>query len=161
VVAFEMAQQLAQAGDEVPMLSVIDTYAPALHAKAIETDTRFYTPLKNMIFRWIVQRSLRNDGTVPTRFRNFHIIDTYDRAVLAYNPKPWKGALTVLKAKDSWGPQSMGWESLVKGRLDVQVLPGDHYNIIKEPHVQELARALDVAATSFDSDSSASSKQLG
>lgn len=161
VVAFEMAQQLAQAGDEVPMLSVIDTYAPALHGKAIETDKRFYTPLKNMIYRWIVQRALRNDGTVPTRFRNFHIIDTYDRAVLAYKPKPWKGALTVLKAKDSWGPQSMGWESLVTGRLDVQVLPGDHYNIIKEPHVQELARALDMAATSFDSDSSASSKQLG
>jgi len=143
VVAFEMAQQLAQAGDEVPMLSVIDTYAPALHAKAIETDKRFYTPLKNMIYRWIVQRALRNDGTVPTRFRNFHIIDTYDRAVLAYKPKPWKGSLTVLKAKDSWGPQSMGWEGLAQGGLHVKVLPGDHYSVIKEPHVKQLAHALE------------------
>lgn len=146
VVAFEMAQQLAQAGDDVPMLSVIDTYAPALHAKAIETDKRFYTPLKNMIYRWIVQRALRNDGTVPTRFRNFHIIDTYDRAVLAYKPKPWKGSLTVLKAKDSWGPQSMGWEGLAQGGLHVQVLPGDHYSVIKEPQVQQLALALESEA---------------
>ncbi|HRD53500.1 MAG TPA: amino acid adenylation domain-containing protein [Flavobacteriales bacterium] len=146
IVAYEMAQQLSQAGDDVPMLSVIDTYSPALHAKAIESDMRFYTPLKNMIYRWIVQRALRNDGTVPTRYRNFHIIDTYDRAVLAYKPKPWKGALTVLKAQDSWGPQSMGWEGLAKGGLHVKVLPGDHYSVIKEPHVQQLAHILEKEA---------------
>jgi len=143
VVAFEMAQQLAQAGDDVPMLSVIDTYAPTLHAKAIEADKRVFTPLKSMIYRWIVQRALRNDGTVPARFRNFHIIDTYDRAVLAYKPKPWKGTLTVLKAKDSWGPQSMGWENLAQGGLRVKVVPGDHYSTIQEPHVQQLAQALE------------------
>jgi amino acid adenylation domain-containing protein len=157
VVAFEMAQQLAQAGDDVPMLSVIDTYAPALHAKAIETDNRFYTPLKNMIYRWIVKRALRNDGTVPTRYRNFHIIDTYDRAVAAYKPKPWHGRITVIKAKDSWGPQSMGWESLAKGSLNVQVLPGDHYNIIKEPQVKELAIALERMAVESGLSSAAAS----
>ena len=36
----------------------------------------------------------------------------------------------------------MGWEALVTGSLDIQVLPGDHYNIIKEPQVKELAIAI-------------------
>ena len=148
IVAYEMAQQLSAAGEEVPMLALIDTYSPALHAEAIATDKRFYTPLKNAIFRWIVRRALRNGSTVPTRFRNFHIIDTYDSAVLAYDPKPWKGALTVLKAQDSWGPKAMGWETMAQGGLEVKVLPGGHYNIIKEPNVRALALALeDLART--------------
>ncbi|MBK9146341.1 MAG: amino acid adenylation domain-containing protein [Flavobacteriales bacterium] len=148
IVAYEMAQQLAAAGEEVPMLALIDTYSPALHAEAIATDKRFYTPLKNAIYRWIVRRALRNGAAVPTRFRNFHIIDTYDSAVLAYDPKPWKGALTVLKAQDSWGPKEMGWETLAQGGLEVKVLLGGHYNIIKEPNVRALALALeDLART--------------
>jgi amino acid adenylation domain-containing protein len=147
VVAYEMAQQLTAAGDEVPLLAVIDTYAPMLHAEAIESDKRLYTPLKNLVYRWIVHRSLRNGGTVPTRFRNFHIIDTYDSAVLTYQPKPWRGRLIVMKARDSWGPKEMGWSSLAQGSLDVMVLPGDHYSIIKEPHVKELAYALESAST--------------
>ncbi len=155
VVAFEMAQQLAAAGDEVPLLAVIDTYAPALHAKAIETDKRFYTPLKNAIYRWIVRRALRNGGTVPARFRNFHIIDTYDRAVLAYQPRPWAGKIIVLKAEGSWGPREMGWESLAQGGLLVRMLEGDHYTIIKEPHVQGLAAALGGLCSRIESKSAA------
>jgi aspartate racemase len=147
VVAFEMAQQLAAAGDEVPLLALIDTYSPALHAAAIESDKRFYTPLKNAIYRWIVRRALRNGGTVPARFRNFHIIDTYDSAVLGYQPRPWAGKMIVLKAEGSWGPKEMGWSALAKGGLEVKVLPGDHYSIIKEPHVKELAYALESAST--------------
>jgi amino acid adenylation domain-containing protein len=142
IVAYEMAQQLIAAGDEVPMLAVIDTYAPALHQRAIAADQRFYTGIKNSIYRLLVKRALNGTGIVPTWLRNFHIIDTYDRAVDAYVPKRWRGRLTVLKAKDSWGPKSMGWEALVNGSLDIQVLPGDHYNIIKEPQVKELATAI-------------------
>lgn len=142
IVAYEMAQQLTAAGDEVPMLAVIDTYAPALHQRAIAADQRFYTGIKNGLYRLLVKRALNGSGIVPTWLRNFHIIDTYDRAVDAYVPKRWRGRLTVLKAKDSWGPKSMGWEALVTGSLDIQVLPGDHYNIIKEPQVKELAIAI-------------------
>lgn len=142
IVAYEMAQQLTAAGDLVPMLAVIDTYAPALHQRAIAADQRFYTGIKNSLYRLLVKRALNGSGIVPTWLRNFHIIDTYDRAVDAYVPKRWRGRLTVLKAKDSWGPKSMGWEALVTGSLDIQVLPGDHYNIIKEPQVKELAIAI-------------------
>ncbi len=142
VVAYEMAQQLMAAGDEVPMLVLLDTYAPGMHKQAIESDVQFYEPLKKAILRGMVRRALKNDGVVPTRFRNFHIIDTYDRAVMAYKPKPYKGQLTVFKAETSWGPNEMGWSALAQGGLDVQMIPGDHYSLIKEPNAAVLAERL-------------------
>ncbi|MCL4281054.1 MAG: hypothetical protein KJZ58_02210 [Flavobacteriales bacterium] len=36
----------------------------------------------------------------------------------------------------------MGWRGLVKGPLDIHVLPGDHYSLIKDPEVQRLVKEL-------------------
>ncbi|MBK9699348.1 MAG: amino acid adenylation domain-containing protein [Flavobacteriales bacterium] len=142
IVAYEMAQQLTAMGDEVPYLAVIDAYSPALHAEAIASDLKFWDPIKKMVLRGLVARYLRNGGTVPERFRNFHIIDTYDRAAMAYRPKPYAGRITVMKAERSWGPKEMGWEGLALGGLEVRMVPGDHYDLIKEPHVSALANEL-------------------
>ncbi|MBV6405294.1 MAG: amino acid adenylation domain-containing protein [Flavobacteriales bacterium] len=142
IVAYEMAQQLVAQGEEVPYLAVIDAYSPTLHGEAIASDQKVYEPIKKTVLRKLVARALRNDGTVPERLRNFHIIDTYDRAALAYVPRPYPGKVTVLKAQDSWGPKEMGWEKLAQGGLEVRLVPGDHYDLIKEPHVGTLANEL-------------------
>ena len=39
---------------------------------------------------------------------------------------------------DAWE----GWHSLVRGGLEVRPIPGHHYQIVKEPHVQALAAEL-------------------
>ena len=147
IVAYEMAQQLTAAGDEVPLLAVFDTYAPGLHPEAIKADAKPWDGLKKAVLRGIVKRALHGNGPVPARWRNFHITDTYDRAVKSYVPSPYNGKLTVIKAAQSWGPKEMGWEKLAKGGIDVVLVPGDHYSLIKEPHVKELTREL---ATRFD-----------
>ena len=123
-------------------LAVLDTYSPALHRKAIASDMKFYDPLKKSLMRGLVNRFLKNGGTVPTRLRNFHIIDTYDRAAMNYTPRPYRGKLTVFKAEHSWGPNEMGWESLAKGGLEVRIVPGDHYTVIEEPNVGQLAKEI-------------------
>ena len=142
IVAYEMAQQLTAAGEQVPLLAVFDTYAPGLHLEAIKADAKPWDGLKKAVLRGIVKRSLKNEGTVPARWRNFHIVDTYDQAVKAYMPSPYSGKLTVIKAGQSWGPKEMGWEKLARGGMEVVVVPGDHYSLIKEPHVQALTREL-------------------
>ena len=147
IVAYEMAQQLTAAGDEVPLLAVFDTYAPGLHPEAIKADAKPWDGLKKAVLRGIVKRALHGNGPVPARWRNFHITDTYDRAVKSYVPSPYNGKLTVIKAAQSWGPKEMGWEKLAKGGIDVVLVPGDHYSLIKEPHVKELTREL---ASRFD-----------
>jgi len=35
-----------------------------------------------------------------------------------------------------------GWRALAAGGIEVQKIPGNHLNIIKEPHVAELAKKL-------------------
>ncbi|MCB9183925.1 MAG: amino acid adenylation domain-containing protein [Flavobacteriales bacterium] len=142
VVAYEMAQQLRDAGEEVPLLVLLDTYAPDLHKAAIQSDLRFFDPVKKAVMRWLVRRALRRSGVVPARLRNFHIVDTYDEAVMAYQPRPYHGRITVFKAKESWGPADMGWTALSSGGLDVHTLPGDHYSMIQEPQVAAVANEL-------------------
>ncbi|MFN3876243.1 MAG: thioesterase domain-containing protein, partial [Flavobacteriales bacterium] len=146
IVAFEMARQLAAAGEEVPLLAVIDSYSPTLHARAIAADRKPYDFAKKAVYRWLVQRALRKGGKVPVWLRNFYITDTYDKATIAYRPTPWNGRLLVLKAEGSWGPPRMGWEELALGGLTVRVLPGDHYSIIQEPNVAQVALTLKQAA---------------
>jgi thioesterase domain-containing protein len=133
---------LTTAGEEVPLLALFDTYAPGLHMEAVQADAKPWNFFKKAILRGIVRRALRNGGPVPARFRNFYITDTYDKAVLSYRPKPYHGKLTVLKAETSWGPKEMGWTALAQGGLNVQVVPGDHYNMIKEPNVGRIAEHL-------------------
>ena len=142
IVAYEMAQQLTAAGDQVPMLVLLDTYAPGLHITAVESDAKFYDPLKKLVMRSLVKRALTSGRPVPMKLRNFHIIDTYDKAVKAYRPKPYKGKLTVIKAERSWGPNEMGWSALAQGGLEVQLVPGDHFSVILEPQVAVLAQRL-------------------
>lgn len=142
IVAYEMAQQLKAAGEEVPLLALLDTYSPALHMAAVKADAKPWDGLKKAVLRGIVRRALRSGTLVPARFRNFYITDTYDQAVMAYRPRAYRGQLTIIKAKDSWGPREMGWGPLADGGLDIAVVPGDHYSLIKEPHVQELTRVL-------------------
>jgi amino acid adenylation domain-containing protein len=142
IVAYEMAQQLRAAGEDVPLLVVFDTYAPRAHAAAVASDRKFYDPIKTALYRTLIARDLARGKVLSPRLRHFHIIDTYDRAVMAYRPKPMDGPITVFKAKDSWGAQDMGWQELAQGPLEVHVLPGDHYSMIKEPHVKELVKVL-------------------
>jgi thioesterase domain-containing protein len=141
IVAYEMAQQLRKDGDDVPMLVVFDTYAPHLHAAAVASDRKFYEPVKNAVYRGLIARNLARGKVLSPRLRHFHIIDTYDRAVMAYRPAPMDGPLTVFKARESWGAEDMGWKELAPD-VDVHVLPGDHYSMIKEPHVKELVKVL-------------------
>jgi thioesterase domain-containing protein len=48
----------------------------------------------------------------------------------------------MIKAEASPGPDHMGWQELVKGGLSFASTPGDHYNMIKDPHVKTLSKLI-------------------
>ncbi len=87
------------------------------------------------------RRPALRDTTRIARHPQFNI-DNYNKAIVAYRPKPYSGPATVFKAASTHGPDDMGWAKLVTGPLDVRVLPGDHYSLIKAPEVAELVREL-------------------
>jgi aspartate racemase len=150
IVAYEMAQQLHDAGEEVPLLALFDTYDPLEYAADMARGAKWYDPAKNLVYRWLGHRALRKHGRIENpKVRHHYIIDTYDKAITSYRPEPFTGAITVFKASATTGPDHMGWERLAKGGVDVVHITGDHYNLIKEPHVRlltaELAKRIDRA----------------
>ena len=151
IVAFEMARQLMAAGHEVPLLVMFDMYAPEDFLKTMRTEEKFYAPLKRTVMRWLVDRALRKGNIRSHKLQHFHIIDNYLNAIQAYHAKPYDGPVTVFKADRSPGPDDMGWSKLVTGPLDIQVLPGDHYSLIKDPEVvllvKELSASIDRAVS--------------
>jgi thioesterase domain-containing protein len=69
------------------------------------------------------------------------------RALLAYRPAtPFPGRLSLWVAtqnpwRETLGPR-LGWETRAQDRVDVEVLPADHYALLREPAVLDLARQL-------------------
>lgn len=158
LVAYEMAQQLKRNGDEVRMLALLDTYAPKLFGEVMKDEAKFYDGIKKSVMRKLVQNKHSKGEVLPPKLRHFHIIDIYDRATYNYDVKPYDGPVTVLKAEVSPGPDHMGWKDLVKGELTVAITPGDHYTMIKEPHVKTLSKLVE---KSLEHAMQRSAKQVG
>jgi thioesterase domain-containing protein len=62
-----------------------------------------------------------------------------------YRARPYDGDATLFKAElYAWAhaDQHDGWHKLIKGKLDIRPISGRHYEIVKLPHVQNLAREL-------------------
>lgn len=139
IIAFEMAQQLRSMGREVPLLALIDAYAPDLHVQALESDHSWRSNLKHGLMLKVSVPFIRMNRPMPAKLHHHHIINIYDKAIRAYKPKMYDGQVLILKAKEAWGPDDLGWTIHAKQLLDLQQVPGDHYSVIKEPHVAELA----------------------
>jgi thioesterase domain-containing protein len=66
----------------------------------------------------------------------------------------FKGAISLFVAEESFADsnrdKSLGWKALTKDNLRVNSSPGNHYSMLKEPHVSSLVRAIEAAiANSF------------
>jgi acyl-coenzyme A synthetase/AMP-(fatty) acid ligase/thioesterase domain-containing protein/acyl carrier protein len=63
-----------------------------------------------------------------------------------YKPRPYGGDATLFKAEQrhAWTHADAhdGWFELIKGKLEIRPIPGGHYEIVRQPHVQELAAEL-------------------
>ena len=77
------------------------------------------------------------------------LLRVYRTNVLAYRryvPRPYAGAITLIRAEEaqfdsSLGPD-LGWEKLSPHPIDRQIVPGDHLSLLAEPHVRALAERL-------------------
>lgn len=143
IIAFEMAQQLRAQGHEVKLLVLIDAYSPDLHVQALDSDHDWRSNLKHDLMLKASAPFIRMDRRMPPKIHHHHIIHVYDKAIRMYDAKPYDGEMMILKAKDAWGPDDLGWTTLSKQLLDIQRVPGDHYSVIKEPHVTELAARIE------------------
>lgn len=65
-------------------------------------------------------------------------------AVKDYEPQVYSGDVTLFLASDLTSDYDLhdGWRELVRGRIETHEISGDHLNIVKEPHVGEVAAKL-------------------
>ncbi len=68
--------------------------------------------------------------------------------------EPYEGDAVLFQTAESTERNSdgkNGWGALVKGRLEIIAVPGQHFQIVREPHVRALAGALASAVRPRDS----------
>ena len=87
-----------------------------------------------------------SDLTVDELRRRFQVFVANLRAGKDYVPQTYPGRVTLLSANE--GPAAisqdatMGWGELAAGGVGSYTVPGNHFTMLREPHVEVLAERL-------------------
>ncbi|MFP2924739.1 thioesterase domain-containing protein [Pyxidicoccus sp. 3LG] len=169
VVAFEMARQLRQQGEEVELLALIDPTpvgadwggldvedAAQVAALFVQDHSRLageeaWMPQpgeRDAVLRELLERG-HQTGLFPAELGLEQLRPLFDvfasnlRAVRAYQHQPHDGRLVVLRASEGQGrAPDLGWAALATKGVELIDVPGDHYSALRAPHVQRLAELL-------------------
>jgi len=171
ITAYEMAQQLAAAGEEVATLALLDTplpVRPTLTApdKALIKIAELRSKGPGYLVEWVQNRRAWNaeqragpqaDGAGGTEFNNTKIEMAFRTAVGVYQLRPWKGAITLFRPPLDlhWKVSQGNWVTQEKEyayadnqwtpyapQLQVIEVPGDHESMVLAPSVTVLAQEL-------------------
>ncbi|MGB7926172.1 MAG: alpha/beta fold hydrolase, partial [Pyrinomonadaceae bacterium] len=172
LVAFEMARQLEADGEKVALLALMDTTALAFETEGAEDEAAILigfahelglsfedsSTVRDELLRlepderlvYILEEA-RRDYRLPPDIelaRVSHLFSVFKnnvRAMRSYRPRPAQCAVTLFRnseeAGDSSGDLSMGWNDLAR-EVTVEVVPGDHYTMMRHPEVKFLAERL-------------------
>jgi amino acid adenylation domain-containing protein len=171
LVALEMARQLLAQGESPAILALLDTTPPVPSSAGAEEQRRSAReygldlsfeelarlgPDEQLPYLW--QHALRLGLIGPEVPRDVarQVLDELKRLfhhhmVLAneYVVRPYPGRITLFRPSEApvaaavavAAPRDRGWGSLAAA-VDVRTVPGHHHSMVKEPHVQVLARTL-------------------
>jgi acyl transferase domain-containing protein/thioesterase domain-containing protein len=164
VVAYEMAQQLRERGQEIALLALIDTATPKrLSAQIVDEDDLLALAigadaarLSEQLQQHAPDERLRSyldqaraAGSVPAdfglpEFRRFlPMIQAHLQAMHSYIPRLYPGSIVFFRAaiRDRLNPPDpeQGWIGLATGSFEVHEVPGDHITMNYAPHVWVMA----------------------
>jgi amino acid adenylation domain-containing protein len=136
LVAAEMARALRHAGEEVSLLALLDSHA--------QSDPRDDPNELAALTAW----ELGDGQSWPhEHFATVErIVDAHLRAVRRWTPKPYDGRTLLFGAHQSGVVRdaTLGWGPLLP-RLSVIEVEADHFSLLREPAVDEVARKLHAA----------------
>jgi thioesterase domain-containing protein/acyl carrier protein len=176
VIAYEMAQQLLRQGQQIALLAMLDSYAPATEDAATLEDedeetllARFaldvglapdsisrshakmaglapYERLAVVLEQAKSAGFVHRDVSLSRVHGLYSIFKINNRALKRYTPLAYAGNVVLFKATEEarsiHSDSTSGWGSLVTGGLDISEVAGDHYSMIRAPHVSVLADQL-------------------
>lgn len=151
LVAYEMAQQLRAGGEEVGLLVLFDTYPGNLTAEKNSFLTLLLRLSWSNLFRdlpKVIEKRIRRRVKWWRRRVQPALWDVRNSNTAAHNNyvlRSYPGRATLLRAekkslrgsKDPHAP----WHGLV-GNLEIHEIPGNHFDILVQPQVNQLADCL-------------------
>ena len=157
LIALEAAGQLRAAGEDVALVALLDTYLSdgdavsheidehsVIHWLAPQLDLSLETlsrlpPAEQ--WRQIAERANLAEGIEAAEIRRMAVVcQAHFTAFAAYRPRPYPGPAVLLSAGDA-GELDARWRSLCP-RLRAETVPGNHYSMLRRPHVDVLAARL-------------------
>jgi amino acid adenylation domain-containing protein len=146
-VAFEMAQQLRAAGDEVAVLALIDTYAPGVYLRPAGGGliARLAGAVRPYLKRERLEHAVLNLFGRTPRQGFPDAASAHWWAHWGYRPQTYAGRVDLYIAEESRIEASkscLGWSARVSGGFEMHPVPGTHGLMVKPPVVDELARLL-------------------
>jgi thioesterase domain-containing protein len=166
MVAYEMAQQLTAADEEVALLVMLDTFPPDVARRPISNQDRLrwlldegpFVYLSHAVTRRLTARRamlrLRRarsiaarGGVVPVDLRDVHVEYSFLQAADRYVLRPWDGRVVLMRAQDAGYPANTlgatyGWDDWAEGGVEVVKVPGNHDTLVLEPNATTLVQAL-------------------
>lgn len=165
ILAFETARQLSRLGHEIRDLVLIESYAPGVVASGAGADGQGFGrslfaalgaswpdelddgDLASVLTGARAAGLLHSTAEEQLIARSQRIYARQTRALRAYRPESYGGAMTLIRARDemarraSADPQA-GWGPLAAGGLTVLTSGGDHHSILRPPFLADVARLL-------------------
>lgn len=137
-VIFEMAHQLYQQGQNIALLALLDSSSP--EEKFIPLSPAEEQQRKEKFMSQLPPWS-QEPGILP-------LIEVLYQAKRRYEAKPYPGKVVYLKAKEEQSRKTdlfiANWRKLAKEGLDYYEVSGDHWSMLEEPHVQDLAKQIEL-----------------
>jgi thioesterase domain-containing protein len=179
IIVLEMAHQLHAAGETIALLGMLDTRArdyiegasnngasgkeqkqgPLIgffrsntgHGSVKAWFEFLIKDLRERRVRYSITLAAKMFSTLPAFLKNTHEINSV--AARNYSIKPFSGKLTLFRAAkqaDSSIPFDNGWSPVFKGGVEVHEVPGDHWQVLSEPGIDELAKTIHDCLGRFD-----------
>jgi oxalate---CoA ligase len=163
-VAYEMARQLSEAGESVRLLAIIDSASPGtqpatpsilrrVRRLASRSPGEIVSTIAHRLTRPSTQKAVsRSPGGTDEALewfgvpRAFHAVATrHFRAVQRYAPGPYPGDAWLFRSEDERFAHDLGWGRLIGGRVRIEMVPGRHSDVLKQPNLPHTARRLAAA----------------
>ena len=172
LVAYEMARQLTEQGEEVPLVVLVDTPAPGampgktegyaeildyLLGDQLNLDQAVMSglaPEDQLDYVFEVARSSNRVDVLPPTF-GVPMLNTWlahQDAMHAYQPVPYDGRVIFFRPTEIMKLHNMNmhlpWIDLVRGGIEIHRVPGNHISMNFMPNIKVLAAHLELAIES-------------
>jgi aspartate racemase len=149
-VAYEMAVQLAAAGEPPLALVLLDTLPPSVLRMALGFKNRegvsWVTRARRIFLRGLVAAG----GPLPKRWATVYPVEAATRAVRGYELPPYLGKVILIRSTGRGRrPRSLRWSEILGENLEVILAPGGHLEMFDSLNIEVVAERLGQALRLF------------